>query len=533
MSKFRYIPSAFESAAALLSFYKEYPELCIDIIQKIKNSVKDDGLELGVLSNAYTEPKEVIEYCKLFKPENIKTYTDSGGLQVITRGLNITDEIKLKIYSLQFSNSDYAMCFDELPVVAKGTQIAAFGVPQKYFVDSLFQTCGTQTGKNIVEQIKIFKKLELEQPNHNETKILFILQGKDFETLREFCWFAFQEIKKEPDYEKYIGGLSLGNTSNTGTANLTDFLLRFQKEFEFLPDSWLHNLHILGAGTITKIFSFFLLPTNYFDDLILSADSTTQTKSMQFGMFKAYDANNYKRVVLYDIGRDINPNSLKANELIWTYHEDLLLKHNSVAQCSDTFREHFSQHNDDLKRLREDFVSQHEFRKRSIYSKFFWSTKLIQDYLFLLKAVKEQALIYRQDAEKKPSALKKLKRILGAKPYKTAIHLLKINSYNDYMKDSEHLKQSGHPYKIELDMSLKTSDPVITINNELWITDTWNGKFLGRPLVSKKASCDIHYTSTNRTKILSNLENFKIPCIKTPECEENTSQICVNDLEEW
>ncbi len=539
MNTFRYIPSGFEGAAGAVSFYREYPELCIDILDKMRDSVKDRGIEFGVLSNAYTEQKEVEEYFKIFTPENIKTYTDSGGLQVITRGLNITDEIKLKIYSKQYGNSDFAMCFDELPVTSKGiSSVTGFGIntASKYFVDSLFQINGTQTGKNIVEQIRIFKQLEKEPENREKlkTKIIFILQGKDFETLREFCWFAFQEIKKEPNYEEYIGGLALGNTSNTGTANLTDFILRFQNELEFLPSSWLNNLHILGAGTVTKIFSFFLLPDTYFDNLTLSADSTTQTKAMQFGQYKGFDNNSNEMLTFASLGRDINSDSLKVIEVIWNYHKDLLLKYNSEAQCLETFREHFTQYNDDLRRLRDEFESDYEYKKRSIYSKFLWSTKLIQDFLFMLSKVKIQSEIYRKGETKEAiKALKEIKKMLTIKPYKTAVNILKISSYNDYMKGSEHLKLKGHPYKTELDVSLKTSNPIINFNNELWITDTWNGKFLGRVLNSSRANRKINYTSNIRTKILSNLDNFKMSCLKTTECEASHSQVCVNNLDEW
>lgn len=57
--------------------------------------------KFSVLSNAYTEEKEadMIRSNNNFGHDWL--YTDSGGLQVLTQGLEITDTVKDKVYAVQ------------------------------------------------------------------------------------------------------------------------------------------------------------------------------------------------------------------------------------------------------------------------------------------------------------------------------------------------------------------------------------------------------------------------------------------------
>ena len=232
------MPSAFQSAGSFLTIHKYYPKLATDMLLGLKNKYED--IDIGVLYNAFSEKKDAYEFNEILRPIGVKQYADSGGLQVMSIGAEITPEIKSDIFHTQMDTCDFALSFDEIPV---GSTFSGEGIREmntRFFIDEFFKKKAIESGRNIVEQIKVFKK----EPNN--AKILFIIQSRNFETAREWSWFMFQEIKKEPDYEKYIGGLALGNTGAGGLRNVFDFTLRFQTELDFLPLSWRKKVHILA-----------------------------------------------------------------------------------------------------------------------------------------------------------------------------------------------------------------------------------------------------------------------------------------------
>ncbi len=544
----------------------------MDIIRKLQAQIKPNNFEFAALSNAYTEVSDLIEYDEVLTPEGITTYADSGGLQVLTRGLDITKKLKEQIYNDQCNYSDFAMCFDELPVRTLGERSESgssmIDNSGRFFVDTLFQTDGTQTGKNVLHQIQIFKKLHLENKDNKigtkpHGKVLIILQGRDFKTLREFAWFLHQEIKDEPNWTDYVDGLAIGNTTNIGVAGLTDSILRFQKELDFFPDSIKNNIHILGAGTINKIFAFFLMPETYWNtkDFILSADSTTQTKAMQFGKYITFDGEGKVDV---QTGRGVNETTTKITDEIYEFHKNELKTHSMEVQAcnikladlklkmkeelangktkedikvmysdelhkleAESFRQHYTQYNEYLPsffnknctktekeslRLRDQFSpygdkklesdtetieAQYQYQKRSIFSKYFWTMKMISDYYNHLGAVSTTVKDFRAGKITRTQMVKKMSKLLTMETYK---QLVTVNTHAEYMKDDTIL--SGHPYEpipkgIQLEQVQVNGKDVSKVFIEIedcdfgmdekvyWITDTdTDGVLRGRKLCS-------------------------------------------------
>ena len=86
----------------------------------IKKLVQDQfSHKFSLLYNAHTEHS----FGERFKPYHDAAHSvhaDSGGLQIVTQGMTITDELKEKVYRNQANGADVGMCFDEIPVILTG-----------------------------------------------------------------------------------------------------------------------------------------------------------------------------------------------------------------------------------------------------------------------------------------------------------------------------------------------------------------------------------------------------------------------------
>ena len=520
----RYIPSAFESGGGFLTTNKYYPNMANDMLISLSNQEED--IDVGVLYNAFSESHSAPKYNKICRPLGIKQYADSGGLQVISIGAEITKEIKSEIFHTQMDNSDYALSFDEIPV--------SFGAnDSKFYVDEWFKTKAIESGQNIVEQIRVFKK----DPT-TKAKILFIVQSRNFETAREWSWFMFQEIKKEPDYEKYIGGLALGNTLSGGLRNVFDFMLRFQNELDFLPESWRKKIHILGAGSVSRLLPALCVHDNYsLPGTIITSDSTTQTRSSIFGNYYEF---NEKTQCLDNMqpGRGINAESLKMIDSQWKYAEPYFKKYkkeyNLIPTNAEEFRNNYTEYADNGLRLKADFVDlygkcdegDYQYQKRGRIARFFWTMSMLNAFLKFIESIKTRSDEFRagsQDERVKIS--KSVKKSLPHNLYKPAEHLMNISSWAQYIGNSA---LSGHPYSIELPLSetKNLKNGILEYKGTKYQTDLYNGKLLGRELMSITAGKDGITPTDTRTKILVLLGGMKIDVQRT-----ETSQY--GELDEW
>ena len=534
MAKFRYIPSAFETAGAFLRIYEYYPEMSIDILESLKNQEPD--IDVGVLSNAFSEKRDLKKFWEILEPRGIELYSDSGGLQVISIGKEITPEIKKDIYARQFKYSHQAMSFDEIPMkVLSRSGGGSFGNVSVY-VDEYFKTKAIESGKNIAEQIQIFQKLEKAQKDQEtkhskhskHAKILFIIQGKNFETQREWAWFMFQEIKKVEGYRDYICGLALGQTGKAGNRNAADFILRYQHELEFLPEEWLLNLHILGAGSVSKIIPYLVVSDDYFKkDTIISADSTTQTRAQVFGNYISYNPKLMK-LEQTSAGREVTQESDFVTEDIYKFVEPFIDKYrdkyNLVPENVDDFREHYTEYNQNLFRKKSDFDCHYQYTKRVRIGRFFWATSMLSGYLKFLESIKKRSRYYRRGTqEQKQKVLKSFKKSLPSNLYKPLKLIMDLKDHNEYMQDSKILK--GHPYP-KLDISIEeATNNIVKIGSRYYITDIYEGEVRGRVLQNEKSNQSVS-PDTKRGMFLNQLQGNLIDT----QMLDNQQ---VDDLDAW
>jgi hypothetical protein len=106
---------AYTLAKAPEKLKKHHPKFTNILAEQLNKSIAQRCLntnsDVSVLYNAYTE-KQHLEYLKTYKNLGARyIYSDSGGLQIVTAGKEINDEIKQQIYETQ-AYADYAMCFD-------------------------------------------------------------------------------------------------------------------------------------------------------------------------------------------------------------------------------------------------------------------------------------------------------------------------------------------------------------------------------------------------------------------------------------
>ena len=527
----RYIPSAFQSAGSFLTVHKYYPKLAEDMLLGLANQEKD--IDIGVLYNAFSEESDASEFNTICRPIGIKQYADSGGLQVMSIGAEITPEIKNDIFHTQMDNCDFAMSFDEIPVDSTHEGDGMRQMDTRFFIDEWFKTKAIESGRNIVEQIRVFKK----DPN-TKAKILFIIQSRNFKTAREWSWFMFQEIKKEPDYEKYIGGLALGNTGAGGLRNVIDFTLRFQNELDFLPESWRKKVHILGAGSVSRLLGALCVQDSYFlPGTVITCDSTTQTRGPVFGNFLLYNEKTQNLDSLSP-SRGINPESLRMVEAQWKYAEPYFKKHKSeynlIPTNADEFRNNYTEYADNGLRKKVDFIDlmgksdecDYEYSKRGRMSRFFWAMTMMNSFLKFIESIKDRADDYRAAAPRdKIKLLRSLKRSLPQKLYQPAIKLMELASWGQYIGDNA---LTGHPYPVELPITSRNDviDGVLEYKGVKYQTDFYQNKLLGRELESLTAGKDGIFPTDTRSKILVLLQGLVLDVQRTEKTQNG-------ELDEW
>lgn len=255
-------------------------------VSKVKNY---DPL-VSVLYNGFTETNQIrnFEYYELKKINNI--YADSGGLQIVTRGMSVTDELKQQIYKDQ-TFADYAMCFDVIslsimlkgkkgktPLELKTTKNERAMADNKRFSRDDHKEAAIATGKNIKEQIESFKRQEA------KTKVIVIVQGNNKEDMLMF----YNEIERQlnvDDYN-YIGGFAVADTCiGNGQIESVEMLRAAKAISDKAHPAIGKHFHLLGIGSILRMVPVvFLKKSGYLDKIDhISYDSSTHTSSFSFG----------------------------------------------------------------------------------------------------------------------------------------------------------------------------------------------------------------------------------------------------------
>jgi hypothetical protein len=284
----------------------------------IKNEIKeiDYPMNVSLLFNAFTEKKfgQRIALGNGYGFDNI--YSDSGGLQIITRGMSITPELKRQVYEVQ-SKTDLAMCFDHIPVRAENVRHKTRSFNKTFHFED-FEKCAIETAENVKEQIETFIKLNC------KTKVLFIVQGNTLDDM--LLWFKIATDVIPWDYWEKIQGIAIGGAC-MGTGQLEDIekLIAFGclKE-EFDPHYVKNHLHILGVGSISRLYPLVILRNTGFigPEVHVSYDSATLSMSYVYGTFQD------------TIGRAIKSSPLWEDTFKYYYNKSgMILKNYGFTQA--------------------------------------------------------------------------------------------------------------------------------------------------------------------------------------------------------
>lgn len=258
-------------------------ELMKCVNDSIESKAKNTNPTIAALFNAYTESAFTDRFASLDNLGAKKLYADSGGLQIVTAGKPITPQIKQEIYKTQ-TYADYAMCFDEIALGSFSvtrTRNERSNVGNKIFKSSLHAEKGSETGRNIKEQIEAFKSLGA------KTKVIPIIQGNNSDDMMVFYERIVAELEDD-DYE-YISGMAIADTCmGNGELESIEMLRGARKIASVCNDNIKKHLHILGVGSISRMRPIlFLTKSGYLNTFEkISYDSSSHTSTFDYGLLK-------------------------------------------------------------------------------------------------------------------------------------------------------------------------------------------------------------------------------------------------------
>lgn len=273
--------------------YTDIVSTGIKRLTQLANKELPEGysLKTDILFNAYAE-KNFGNFLK--SKDNFgfeKLYADSGGLQVVTRGHKLTDELKKDIYKTQ-SVADYAFCFDEIPTksLSLSSQNRSSISDKLFFGDDLKQ-CAIKTAENINEQCNELARL------NSDTKVFYIIQGNTLEDMVQ--WFSQSEDVLD-SYDRLIGLAMADTCMGNGQLESVDMLGSYVKLTEtYGVEKTKNHIHLLGVGSVSRLMPFLCGKNMMRDDVTISFDSTSISMGFMMGKCRNLNgdflnATNYK-----------------------------------------------------------------------------------------------------------------------------------------------------------------------------------------------------------------------------------------------
>lgn len=231
--------------------------------------------EFSILYNGFTE-KNFGKKLQKYRPAIKNIHADSGGLQIITRGLPNTPETRNRVFENQATYADIGMSFDEIPVKTTSTDgtSAKIDTKRRYFDKDNFENYARQTGRNVKSQIEKYIQLK------SNCKPFVIIHGACHETYASWANYVLEEVG---DLQDYIGGVAMGSAA-LGMGQLEDVKRAFY--VNLLPFKRPFHLHVLGVGALKRMLPYLLFSqTRLYENINISYDSTTHSMSLDNGLF--------------------------------------------------------------------------------------------------------------------------------------------------------------------------------------------------------------------------------------------------------
>lgn len=270
-----------------------------DIANRLMKNIHTDTHDFSILYNAFIEKNLGEWIIEKFEDSISNLYTDSGGLQMITRGMTITEKEKMQVYKTQML-SDYGMSFDEIPVKLLSDKSTRKDETTRIYDKDMLIPCAKISGQNIKNQLEYFYE------NKASTKPVIIMQGADADSYRLWIETLLGEIPKE--YWKDLTSIASGAAS-LGNGHLQDIQRVYYCKYalEYLN---VDHIHLLGMGSHRRIMPCLMMYENLFEGCKISYDSTRHTCAGIFGYFYLPDGT------MLTIRRDINKNYREILEIL-------------------------------------------------------------------------------------------------------------------------------------------------------------------------------------------------------------------------
>jgi len=308
-----YVISGFGASFRLGSPHIDYAEGITKELFKstayLESLTRDKNIEMSGLFNAFTEErlaKRVDELgCDFKNLFGGGMYVDSGGLQVMTQKKDINEKMRNNIYQTQAKYGDYAMSFDVIP--------SEFINGQKIYFPDRVGNSGTEAGKNLLEQIKCFKKLD------TKCKVMPIIQGLGESDMDLYSNNMFSQLSD--DELEYITSVAFGG----GTGGF-EFLNRMMHAHNSkILSQKMKHVHMLGVTGFQRLMPPIIAALNGIlpDVNKISFDSTTLSKTYVLGLVwpEAHEVVKGKyRAGFYDmLGKVRNKKVEDHYEKMWNF----------------------------------------------------------------------------------------------------------------------------------------------------------------------------------------------------------------------
>ena len=273
------------------------------LIQKLVQDKHNHNFSM--LYNGHTE-SGFGERFQAYRKSINDVHVDSGGLQIVTQGLTITDELKKEVYRNQAKWGDVGMCFDEIPVILTGDRSDRNDVKGRFFDRENYEENARKTGQNIKQQLEIFDE------EGSECKPFLILQGNCVDTY--IRWFECLMEQIPTEWHHRLGGIAVG-AAGLGTGPLEDVKRAFiaAQIKTMWPQDTMH-LHVLGVGSIRRMLPYLVFVQNgLFDDIQISYDSTTHSRAVETGLYYMNESTTKFNRKMSNLYREMHQN---VNETI-------------------------------------------------------------------------------------------------------------------------------------------------------------------------------------------------------------------------
>lgn len=233
--------------------------------------------DFSLLYNAFTEKTLGRQFKELHSSNLIyKVHADSGGLQMISRNLESSPELRESVYNNQSKYSDIAMSFDEIPLLietADGTTDIS-NLAGRFFDMENLVTRARDSGKNLKAQLEYFKS------QNTTAQPLLIVQGNCLQTYK--IWTE-EMAETMGDSINDIGGLAMSPTS-IGMGLYEDCVRAIALKLN--PYNTKGKVHLLGIGAIGRMLPFVVANACdwYGKGYHISYDSTSHSRATWGGL---------------------------------------------------------------------------------------------------------------------------------------------------------------------------------------------------------------------------------------------------------